>query len=87
MKEKLKINRTNITNHLIEYQLAMVGKTLVETFDDDKWYFNWTMTREQHEIFKSYAIPLLQKIFKFRKSKAIETFAWFDLQFGLRIKD
>jgi len=87
MKEKSKINRTNITTHLIEYQLAMVGKTIVETFDDDKWYFNWTMTQTQHEEFRTYAIPLLQKIFKFRKAKAIETFAWFVLNFGLRIKD
>lgn len=87
MKEKTKINRANITNHLIEYQLAIVGKTIVETFDDDKWYFNWTMTKEQHTQFREYAIPLLQKIFKFSKSKANNTFAWFDLSFGLRIKD
>jgi hypothetical protein len=41
----------------------------------------------QHELFKAYAIPLLKKIFKFNKTKAETTFAWFDLQFGLRIKD
>lgn len=84
---KKTINRTNITTHLIEYQLAMVGKTIVETFDDDKWFFNWTMTQKQHEEFKNYAIPLLQKVFKFNKKKANDTFSWFDLSFGLRIKD
>ena len=84
---KAKINRANITRHLIEYQLDMVGKRLVDTLDDDMWYFNWTMTQEQHEEFKRYAIPLLKKIFKFNKGRAESTFGWFDLQFGLRIKN
>lgn len=84
---KAKVNRANITRHLIEYQLDMVGKRLVDTLDDDMWYFNWTMTQEQHEEFKRYAIPLLKKIFKFNKARAESTFGWFDLQFGLRIKN
>ena len=84
---KAKINRANITKHLIEYQLDMVGKRLVDTLDDDMWYFNWTMTQEQHEEFKRYAIPLLKKIFKFNKGRAEQTFDWFNLQFGLRIKN
>lgn len=83
---KAKVNRTNITNHLVEYQLNMVGKTLEDTLSDDMWFFNWTMTPEQHEEFKAYAIPLMKKIFKFNKSRAEKTFGWFDLQFGLRIK-
>lgn len=81
-----KINRTTISKHLVEYQLKIVGKTLEDTLSDDKWYFNWTLTPKEHEEFKSYAIPLLKKIFKFNKSKAEQTFDWFNLQFGLRIK-
>ena len=84
---KAKINRANITRHLIEYQLDMVGKRLVDTLDDDMWYFNWTMTQEQHEEFKHYAIPLIKKIFKCNKGRAEQTFDWFNLQFGLRIKN
>jgi len=82
---KAKVNRTNITDHLIEYQLKMVGKTVDEIKEDELWYNNNTMTEEQHEEFKRYAIPLLKKIFKFNKSKAESTFGWFDLQFGLKI--
>ena len=82
---KAKVNRTNITDHLIEYQLKMVGKTIDEIKEDELWYINNTMTEEQHEEFKRYAIPLLKKIFKFNKSKAESTFGWFDLQFGLKI--
>ena len=83
---KQSVNRANITRHLIEHQLDMVGKRLEDTLDDDLWYFNWTMTPVQHEEFKRYAIPLLKKVFKFNKSKAESTFAWFNMQFGLRIK-
>ena len=83
---KAKVNRTNITDHLIEYELKMIGKTIEDIKSDEKWYHNNTMTPEQHEEFKAYAIPLLKKIFKFNKARAEGTFSWFNLQFGLRIK-
>jgi hypothetical protein len=84
---KVIINRTNINDHLIEYQLNMVGKTIDDAKKDEMWFHNFTMTSHQHEMFKSYAIPLLRKIFKFNKGKAEQTFQWFDLGYGLRIKD
>jgi uroporphyrinogen-III decarboxylase len=84
--EKKKINRTNITEHLIEYQLNMIGKTIDVVKNDEKWYENNTITIEQEEEFKKYAIPLLKKIFKFNKSKAESTFGWFILGYGLKTK-
>jgi len=81
----MKINRTNISDHLVEYQLEMIGKKTADIIDDEKWYYNNTMTQEQFEEFKAYAIPLLKKIFKFNKAKAESTFSWFIMQFGLRI--
>jgi hypothetical protein len=82
-----KINRLNVADHLVEYQLNMVGKTMADALKDDLWFVNFTMTTEQHEEFKKYAIPLLKKVFKFNTNKARDTFNWFDMQFGLRIKD
>tara|TARA_R110000868_G_scaffold406263_1_gene686523 strand:- start:877 stop:1134 length:258 start_codon:yes stop_codon:yes gene_type:complete len=84
---KAKVNRTNISEHLIEYQLNMIGKTINDVKGDEEWYSNNTMTQEQHDEFKRYAIPLLKKIFKFNKAKAEQTFGWFDLQFGLKINN
>jgi len=84
---KVTINRTNINDHLIEYQLNMVGKTIEDAKKDEMWFHNFTMTSQQHEMFKSYAIPLLRKVFKFNKGRAEQTFQWFDLGYGLRIKD
>ena len=82
-----KINRLNVADHLVEYQLNMIGKTMLEAIQTPEWFTKWTMTEEQHEEFKKYAIPLLKKVFKFNTNKAKDTFAWFDMQFGLRIKN
>lgn len=82
---KKSINRTNITEHLIEHQLNMIGKTIEEIKDDELWYVNNTFTDEQFIEFKKYSIPLLKKVFKFNKAKAEKTFDWFCLQFGLKI--
>ena len=86
-QEQIKIDRTNITDHLIEYQLNMIGKTISEAQEDRMWFHNWTITEEQREQFKKYAIPLLKKVFRYNTKKAQQTFDWFNLQFGLRIKN
>ena len=82
-----KINRLNIQEHLINVQLKMVNKTMFEAMQNPDWFHEWTMTTAQYEEFEKYAIPLLKKIFKFNNTKAKATFDWFDLQYGLRIKD
>jgi hypothetical protein len=87
MEGTVKVNRENITRHLLEKQLGMVGKSMVDTLDDDKWYFNITMTRVQHEEFKKYSVKLIKKVFRCNTGRASDTFHWFDLAFGLRIKD
>ena len=81
------INRTNIAEHLIRYQLEMIGRTWEEAQNDDMWFFNWTMTQEQADMFKAYAIPLIKKVFKCNRSRAEHTFSWFFLEFGLRVID
>jgi hypothetical protein len=82
-----KINRENIADHLIDYQLGMIDKSTQEAYMTKEWYDKWTMTQEQHDEFKAYALPLLKKVFKCNKSRAEDTFNWFDLQFGLRVSD
>jgi hypothetical protein len=82
-----KINRENIGEHLVDYQLEMVGKSIQEAHMTREWYSKWTMTQEQHDQLKAYALPLIKKVFKCNKSRAETTFQWWDLQFGLRIKN
>ena len=83
---KDKVNRSNIAEHLIKYQLAMVGKTMEEALLDDMWFFNWKIT-EKYDEFKRYAILLIKKVFKCNKQRAEKTFEWFDLEFGLSVLD
>ena len=77
------VNRMNISDHLIEYQLNLIG---IEKLSNVENYNKLTITEKQHKLFRSYAIPLLKKVFKFNKSKAENTFDWFLLQYGLNIK-
>ena len=84
--EKKKINRKNIVNHLIEYQLNMVGTTIEYVTNTSKGFEDFYITTEQCEEFKKYAIPLLKKVFKFNTNRAKSTFEWFNLNFGLKIK-
>lgn len=81
-----KINRTNISRHLLEYQLNMIGRTSSDIKKYPNWYKEWTITLVEFNFFKSYAIPLLKKTFRCNKNKAIETFEWFIMQFGLKIQ-
>ncbi len=82
-----KPRRANIMQHLMEYQFKMVGKTMVDTINDDRWRFNWTLTRKQRGEFEKYAIPVLKKVFRFNRTKAQTTFNWFYEHFGLRLKE
>jgi hypothetical protein len=81
-----KITRESCARHLVEKELGMVGKTLLDTFDDMEWYSNITMTKEQHEEFRLYSIRVIKKVYKVNTSKAIEIFNWFDMSYGLRVK-
>jgi len=83
----MKVNRETIADHLLDYQLGIVGKSIQEAYMTKEWYNKWTLTQKQHDEFKAYAIPLLKKVFKCNKARAEETFNFFDLQFGLRIKN
>lgn len=83
----MKVTRENIERHLLEYQLSLVGKTIMDTLDDDQWYFNITITREKFAEFEKYAIKLIKKVFRCNTSRAKKTFDFFNLNLGLRIKD
>ena len=81
-----KINRTNIARHLLEYQLNLIGKTSGDAKMHENWFNEWEISQEDAYFFKKYAIPLLKKTFKFSNKKALATFEWFNLQFGLKLK-
>jgi len=79
-----KITRENIASHLLDYQLTLIGKTRVDMIDNDTWRIDWKMAIEKHEQFYNYAIPLIQKIFRCNRRKAVDTFLWFKNTFGIK---
>lgn len=79
------IKRENMAEHLVEYQLHMVGKTMDDARIDPMWYYNITMTQSQFLEFRKYALFQIKKTFKCNKKKAEQTLEWFNLQFGLRV--
>ena len=86
MESKVKVTRENCARHLVEKELEMVGKTMMDTLDDMEWYSNITMTKVQHDEFQEYSIGVIKKIFKVNRAKAHDIFLWFDLAYGLRVK-
>jgi hypothetical protein len=80
-----KINRLNVGEHLLEYQFDLIGKTKMDAIMDDEWITKWSLTQEQYDQFRVYAVALLKKVFKCNTNRAKNTFEWFDMQFGLRV--
>jgi hypothetical protein len=77
------INRTNVSEHLLEYQFNIIGKTMANTVIETEWKKEWKLTKKQKEMFKSYALGILKKVFRFNGAKARETYEFFDKNFGL----
>jgi hypothetical protein len=77
------INRTNVSEHLLEYQFNIIGRTMANTVTETEWKKEWKLTKKQKEMFKSYALGILKKVFRFNGSKARETYEFFDKNFGL----
>lgn len=83
-----KINRTNIAQHLLEYQLNIIGKRTLDTKKEPDWFNKWKIRDSDFKLLQQYAIPLLKKTFKFNRMKAYNTFNWWYMHFGLKkIKD
>ena len=82
-----KITRENISGHLIDKQLSLIGKTRVDTLDVEEWWDKWTMTEAQEKEFRTFAIPLIKKVFKCNKTRAENCFGWFWLTIRLKIKN
>jgi hypothetical protein len=82
-----KISRETLEKHLLVYQLGMVGKTLLDTIDDDIWYFNITLTSQQKREFGKYAIKIIKKTLKCNTTKALGILEHFNKNLGLRVKN
>lgn len=79
-----------IVRHLINKMFEYAH--IPQTYDDikdrkDEWYREFTMTQEESNAFKDYAIRYLKRELKTGYYKADTEYQWFDLMYGLRISD
>lgn len=79
-----------IVEHLINKMFEYAH--IPQTYDDiknrkDEWYREFTMTQEESNAFKDYAIRYLKRQLKTGYYKADTEYQWFDLMYGLRISD
>ena len=86
-RKRSEITKHNIAEHLLQKQLDYVGKTLADVKDDPKWYLNNTMTQKQDNEWKEYCIDEIKRVYNFTWQQASVEFEWFNLGYGLSIKD
>jgi hypothetical protein len=79
------ITRINVSEHLMEFQFNILGKTMADTIHETSWKNEWKLTESQKKLFKSYATGVLKKVFRFNTSKARETYNFFNENFGLSV--
>jgi len=87
MRPKKIVNRENVAEHLVRKQLALIGKTFEEAEQNPNWYKEWEMEEEKFKQFEKESIEVLKKVFKCNTNKARKTFDWFNLMWGLKIKE
>lgn len=81
----MKISRNNISEHLFEKQLSIIGRTVKDAIDNPNWRQEWAIPPEDALKFREYAVPLIKKTFRCNSNKAHNTFNFFLITFGLKI--
>lgn len=71
----------------IHKQLEIAGVDKSVLHEDTQWYSTNTMTSEQAQQWKDWFIEQYRLNFKRSKKDADREFDWFNLGYGLRIKD
>jgi hypothetical protein len=89
----------NLLEELINEQFKIAGHnvTFKELADrkeeedkkegDDMWFHRYTITKDQEEDFKKFAIRKIKKVWKLSDKRATIEFGWFLLSYGLRRED
>jgi hypothetical protein len=81
-----KLTEQTIAMHLINEQLAYVGKTWEEVKNDPEWFRNNQLTKKQYKEWKEYSIKRIQEVYNFDHQQAELEFSYFDMGYGLSVK-
>ena len=81
-----KPTRVTMIQHLIEAQIGLIDKKIVDTLEEEEWHSKWMLTERQYQKFQTYAIKIIRRVFRCNNYKAQNTFNWFYDNFGLKIE-
>jgi hypothetical protein len=81
-----KLTEQTIAMHLINEQLAYVGKTWEEVKNDPEWFSNNQLTKKQYKEWKEYSIKRIREVYNFDYQQAELEFSYFDMGYGLSVK-
>jgi len=81
-----KLTEQTIAIHLINEQLAYVGKTWEEVKNDPEWFRNNQLTKKQYKEWKEYSIKRIREVYNFDHQQAELEFSYFDMGYGLSVK-
>ena len=79
----------SIVKHLIDKMFEFAN--LDVKYEDilgrkDDWYSQYTMTQEQHDLWREYSINYIKKEGRKPLKWAESEFVWFNLSYGLKIE-
>jgi hypothetical protein len=75
-----------IAGYKITYLDLQRNEKLAKEGDVD-WYQFYTMTTDQQEEWKQWFLTRYRKVFKANSKVALNDYEWFNLSWGLKIKD
>lgn len=77
----------SIAQHNISYDYIVEHQEQIKQNSGVPWYQHYTITSDQHRKFKEVAISIFRKQLKLKKDRAEKEFGWFNLAYGLKVKD
>jgi len=82
----MKITRENLAEHLVIYQLSLIGRTMKDAEKDKEWSFKWTIPENKYKEYRKYAINIICKTLRCTPKKARGIFGALYFCFGLNIE-
>lgn len=89
--QNIKVTKQNLNEVLINKMFEIIESS--ETYENllktnnETWYQDYTWNKEQEEVFKEFAQPLIKKLYKLTKERTEANYYWFLLQYGLKRND
>jgi hypothetical protein len=80
------MKRDTLVIDILKAELKYINKTIEEVKEEEEWYNKYTITEEQYEEWKTYSTALIQKVLKCNKATAEKEFSWFNLMYGIKVK-